>query len=149
MTTPNFGHLAKHDINPNKTQLYTFYELEGEPALTVRVVGEKNRPLFKRIQKRAGGANRAPLNVQQIQSKARRNARELFAGSDGCIDGWPTAPLDSDGNPVEFSAENCSAFLVALPDHLLDGLIAYVASSENFTGEDDVTPEQADDLGKD
>lgn len=136
--------LRKYDVNPLVTRDFEITEIEGEPILTGRVVGEKNRALFKKIQSRgAAGRRGTPLTPGEIQVRARKNARELFAGD--CITTWAKRPpLDTDGNPVEFSVEACKEFLAALPDHLIDRLIGFFADADNFTDAAQVTPGDAE-----
>lgn len=122
---------------------YDMVEIEGAPILKVLPAGEINKPLFNAIQKRNSGKRRAKLSDSQLQSKARKNARELYPLH--VVVGWEDVKAD-DGELVPFSPEACQAFFAQLPNFILDSLIVFTADMSNFN--DQVDPADADETGK-
>lgn len=127
----DFGHLKKLDVK-DKTARYSIFQIEGEPALILKPANEANKPYFNAVLKRsrrnvkaiqAGAVNQAMISENRAQD------RELFPRF--VVVGWEGV-TDSKGKEVEFSRDNCSDFLRALPDWIFDEVRNYASNSANF-----------------
>jgi len=137
---PDFGNYAARKVQADKTEQFTFLDLEGLPTLEVRpatkhnlayaAAAKKVTPQLKRIQRQGGST---------ADAKAIALLADLFAQH--VVVGWPTPPVDSNGKPVEFSKENCEGFLNAIPDYMFDdpsgqtnSLVRFCSNPLNFSG---------------
>lgn len=138
MTTASFSHLKKHEVSADQTADYVFYEIAGEPTLTVAPatpankrynseMTKRNLPLYKRV--RAAGDSAMAKAAEDI----RDTDRDLYAKH--VIKGWSNV-FDADGNEAKFNKENCAAFLEALPDYMFDMLRDFASNNSSFVSLD-------------
>ena len=135
---PNFSHFDKLKIGPNSRALYTFEGIEGEPVLEVSPAHEVNKPymnaILKKGKKMLRSLKRGSMSVQTLKENRLQDLR-LFPKF--IVTGWLVAPVDSAGNKVEFSEENCKAFLQAIPTYMFNDLREFCADVDSFLDEDD------------
>jgi hypothetical protein len=130
----NFSHLKNLDVK-GKTADFVIYQINGEPTITLKPATEANKPYFNAVLKRSRRNMRAVQSgaINQVMIKENREQdRDLFPRF--VVVGWDGI-LDSDGEPVEFTKENCADFLAALPDWLFDEVRDFAGKSSNFSGE--------------
>lgn len=136
---PDFGNYSAKKVQADKTQLFTFHDLEGTPTLQVKPATKHNRAY-------SGAAKRATPKLKRIQreggTSSEDRAIELLAElfSQHVVVDWPTPPVDSAGKPVPFSPENCQGFLQAIPDYMFDdpsgsypSLVRFASNPLNFS----------------
>lgn len=139
---PDFSYLQKNKVDSNRGVDYAIVELEGPPVLVVRPATEANPSYFNeaaRRQSRKGTRSAllgAPLTAD-VLNEARKIDRELYPKS--VVIGW-RGVLDRSGEPVDFSQGNCHEYLVALPDHIFDGIRAFCLDASNFTNTEEIDP---------
>jgi len=130
----DFKHLEKLDVK-GKTADYTLYQIAGEPKLKLKPATEANKTYFNSVLKRSRRNVRAvqagAINQSMLEDN-RKEDRELYPKY--VIVGWDGVK-DSSGNSVEFSEENCSDFIAALPDWIFDEVRDFAGRSSNFFGE--------------
>lgn len=144
----DFSHLQSLEVTNDRTAEYTFHNIEvngKSPTLIVAPAGEANKPYFNALLKRAGRTARqvsaGKINAGMI-GENRDEERELFPAY--VVRGWKDM-LDADGSEVEFTRENCTDFIKALPDWLFDDLRTFCGKPENFVDSVNV---EVEDLGK-
>lgn len=134
----DFSHLSQFDVRLDKTSRYVLYQISGEPVLIVAPATEANKPYFNAVLKRARRSSRAiqagAVNLGMI-SENRTEDRQLYP--EHIVVGWDGV-VDKDKNPVDFSLDNCRAFLRALPDWIFDDLRQYCGNPNNFVDQIDV-----------
>ena len=123
----DFGHLASKNKD---TADYTFYNVLGEPTLTVRFAGESNKPYFNEVLRRQEHYHRrkAKINVDILKDNRERD-RGLYPKH--VVLGWKNVK-DKVGAVVTFNQEDCEAFLRAIPDDEFDGLREFCRDASNF-----------------
>ncbi|RLE25520.1 MAG: hypothetical protein DRJ50_02770 [Actinobacteria bacterium] len=132
MSDFNFSNVSAREVVPSQIGTYTIVELDGAPKLLGVCAGEKNKSLRAAVNKaNAQRGARATRNADAVNMQARAIVRAQFPKH--VIKGWEDV-IDADGEPVVFSPEACDAFLRALPDWILQGVIEYFADPENFAG---------------
>jgi hypothetical protein len=141
MSAPDFSHLQKLDVTEDSEAEYVFEDIPGEPSIWFKPMTDANAAfLNERVKvavKRAEQEQKAPkaqrrkkiLSSERLEED-RDIDRELMAKT--CATRWGTPPKDVDGNAPEFSAENCLAFLRALPSYMFDPCRAFVGNVYNF-----------------
>jgi hypothetical protein len=148
LSVADFSHLRKLDVDGAKTARYELMELEGEPVLIGVFAGETNKPYWNSVIKR--GARRARrrkatnLSAEELQDH-RDHDRELFPKY--VIKGWEGV-VDVHGAAVEFTQENCAAFIEALPYHIFDDVRNFFCSPESFSDDEELSGDDAEALGK-
>lgn len=140
-----FGHVEK--LKEVTTAPLVLEEIEGSPTLILRPATEDNaeyfNAVFKATKKRARKAKAAGLDSSSFK-ELRDQDRVLF--SKYVVIGWKDVK-DSSGKAVEFSTEDCLAFLKALPTWLFDKVRAFCNEPLNFL-DDDTEVEDGDELGE-
>jgi hypothetical protein len=139
----NFNRLKKLHVSPERTSLFTFWAIEGAPALRVRPANQSNPDYIAALLKEARGQIRQAASAGNSAEVLRLNRevdRKLYPLH--VVVGWPTAPLQDDGKPAEWSQQSCADFLKAIPDDMMDDLRNHCASSSNFRGPE---PEEVKD----
>ena len=144
-----FEHLAK--LRPSGQATLTMYQIRGEPTLTLKPASEANKgyytPLIKRNSRNSRRIAAGKVNAKMLK-QSRDEDRELF--SKFVVTDWADV-MDSAGEAVEFSKENCYDFLKALPDWLFDEVRQFASEPENFIEDEDEPapgPEDIADLGE-
>lgn len=134
--TESFGHYSSREVDVDDTRPMTLFNLDGEPELLVRYAGEANKPYFnellRRNQKLARTLRGRALDTS-IMEKTRDSDRVLYAKF--IVTGWNRV-VNRGGHPVEFTEDNCLAFLKALPPEEFDEVRAFCTNQYNFTGGD-------------
>ena len=136
-----FGHLKSLAVNGDDTARYTFYEIEGSPALLVSPATSVNKPFFNAVLRKSKEAARKLRGRKgQIPTDA-----QLFV--EFIVRGWEDV-IDADGEAVEFDAEAGYDFLMAIPSDMFDDLRAFCLDISNFRGLEDeaMDPEEQEDL---
>ena len=128
----DFSHLAKLDVGVAEATDYTFYQIEGEPTLTVAPATESNRPYFnatlRRSRKNVRAITANSISAGMIASN-REEDKAMFVAF--IIKGWRDVE-DSDGKEVPFTQDNVRDFLNALPNWIFDDLRTFVTNPANF-----------------
>lgn len=132
--TADFGQLQK--LQPTERVIeFPFFQIEGRPTLKVKHAGRTNRPYAAAVDKM--NAKASPLRRiaqgkmdRRTIDAARDDSRELFAKH--VVIGWEGV-LDTGGKTVDFSEDNCRAWLFALPDYLFEDLLRFCTDPSNFT----------------
>ncbi len=144
-----FDHLAR--LRPAGQSDLTLYQIRGEPTLTMKPAAEANKPYYTALIKRNSRNSRrvaaGKVNAKMLK-QSRDEDRELFAKY--VIVGWADV-MDSAGESVGFSKENCYDYLKALPDWLFDEVRQFASEPENFIEDEDEPapgPEEVVDLGE-
>lgn len=144
----DFSNLRKLAVSAQDTAEYTFYEIEGEPTLKVRPATEANgrywSAVLARSSKNVRRARSGKITASMLK-EGRTDDRELYPKH--VVMAWTTAPMDTNGDAVDFTAENCAAFLEAIPDHIFDGLRNFCSDVTNFQ-EDVMDEEEIEETGK-
>lgn len=144
----NFKHLKSLDIQGQQTTRFTLYQVDGEPWLEIRPAAEVNRNYFnsllKRSRKNLKRIRAGAVNAAQI-AENRDEDRTLYPKH--VVVGWGGVRND-EGVEVDFSVEDCAAFLRALPDWLFDELRVFASDVTNFLPEEEDPPLDAEVTGK-
>lgn len=134
----DFSNYSALQEDGSEAREFTFQDIEGQPSVLSRPATSANKKYnnarLKSLNKRTkGGRAKARISLATVDAARREDAEML---SKFCITGWGTAPVDSTGQPVTFSAENCREFLLAIPDWMFDEYRGWVSDPINFTGDD-------------
>lgn len=150
---PDFSYLEKLEVTAESEAEYVFDGLWGDPSIFFRPMVEENTDFVN---------ERMRLAVERAEADAKipkKNRRKVMLSADRLADDrdqdcvlmaktcalrWGTPPRDTDGNEVEFSAENVLAFLRAIPSRFLDPCRGWVANPFNFVDADAAKPAWAD-----
>lgn len=145
----DFGHLRRLHVGGAATAEYEIVEVDGSPTLVGVFAGETNEGYYNALIRRSTKNQRrfraSKIGAKELQEN-RDQDRELFPKF--VIKGWSNV-MDSNGDPVEFSEENCAQFLKAIPDYLFDDVRNFFGNPSSFVagGDDPVDAEDAEDLG--
>jgi hypothetical protein len=150
----DFSNLRALDVTAETIREYTFERIVGAPSIRCAPAVDSNKPFLNARLRVSIENDKAALNKPTATPEtlaadmdlSREQDKQLIAMH--CARAWGTAPKAADGTEPEFSAENCLAFLRALPDWLFDPFRRWAANVNNFVPQQ-VTQRQADDLGKD
>jgi len=144
---PNFSHLEKLKVKASATALFVFDEIEGEPTLEVKPIGEQNKQytnqVLKKGKKTIRTIRKGKMTVNTLKENREQDYR-LFPRY--VVVDWPVPPVDNEGNPVEFTAANCEAFLKAIPVRMFNDLREFCGDDDNFLEEDELDSEAEEDL---
>lgn len=135
----DFSNLTALSPDADKTKTYVFDELKGKPSVISRpatkVNGRYNDARLKRLNKRLnGGRKKLVINAETIEQSRVEDA-ELMAKY--CAVSWGTAPIDANGEAVQFTAKNCYDFFLAIPEEMFTDYRTWVQDNANFTGDED------------
>ena len=129
----DFSNVAKLAVTAADVKEYPLIELAGAPVLFLRCANEGNSGYMNGVLRLTGqdGKTRKKAMVMDVQAMEdlREHDKELYPAH--VITGWRSV-LESDGNDVPFTQENCTAFLAALPAWIFDGVRGYAMKPENF-----------------
>ena len=121
---------------------YTFYDLAGEPTLTVRQAGEDNTLYFNALLRQVNRSRRRGRKVETTDLKANRKL-DIGLYSKFVVVGWINVK-DSSDKVVEFSIEAVEEFLNAIPSYMFDDMREFCTNPENFVeGIDEEDTEEA------
>lgn len=139
----DFSNVRAQEVPRDRTATYTFYNLEGQPQLTVKPATEANpaylRAMLKGSKDQVRRMKSGELSPEMLVEN-REKDRRLFPKH--IVTGWPKSPLDAQGNAVPFSEEACTAFIAALPYDIFNGLRDFCSSIENFRPDSDALDEE-------
>jgi hypothetical protein len=123
----DFSHLKAVRLDTSELVLWG---VVGEPILVVRPAGESNKSYFNERLRAAERMRqrKAKINAELVK-QARDLDRELFPKF--IIVGWKNV-VDANGAPVQFTRDECVAFLAAIDDDLFDTIREYCQDSSNF-----------------
>lgn len=155
----DFSNLAKYAVTEATEREYSFAEVDGAPSIffapahdsNPAFLNERLRLSILRADERTAEVNAAkpgkvtPEKLAADIEEDREFDRQLLART--CARRWGTPPTDVEGNQPEFSAENCYAFLKALPIHMLDPLRNWAANVRNFVERPSLDTGAANKLG--
>lgn len=130
----DFSHLKKLAPDKGRTAEYSFSEIEGSPTLVVKVAGEVNVAYWRallndQLSRPRSAGRRSAQAVDKAMKGGRDTDRRLYAKH--VVVDW-RGVFNSNGDVVPFSADECAAFLEALPDFLFDTLRAFCTEPGNF-----------------
>lgn len=135
-----FSHLKPLQVTVDDVVPYTFKGIlvNGvNPVLYVKPAAECNKPYFNEVLKTQGRkvSDVVEGNIDVgILAENRNQDRELFPKY--IVDRWDMKTIiDSDGNQVEFSYENCKDFLDSVPNDEFDKFRHFCATLKNFKKE--------------
>ena len=127
-----FSHLKQLDVQREQTTEYPLYQLAGEPVLILAPATESNRGYFNSLLRKSR-KNMRVVQSGKVNASVVKNNREedkkLYA--EHIIVGWKNM-LDSSGNEIPFSKEDCADFLNELPDWLFDEIRTFASNVQNF-----------------
>jgi hypothetical protein len=149
MSEFNFSNVKAREVQTGLVGEYPISELENldgsVPILKGVFAGEKNRKLRAAVMalNAKRGRGRRKMSDDAILLAARENVRSLFPPH--VLRGWENV-IDGDFEPVEFSVDASEAYLRAIPDYILQGIIEYFGDPLNFAGSAPApTPEEVDE----
>jgi hypothetical protein len=124
-----FG-LERFDVKVEDTHEYALPLLDA--VLFVKPATEANKPYFNKVlkksKKRLNELRRKGVSAEYLEEN-RDEDRILFPQY--IIVGWK-GMKDKEGNPVEFSVENCEDLLKQMPNWMFDEIREYVNDVSNF-----------------
>jgi hypothetical protein len=130
----NFSHLKALEQKA-EARPYRFADIEGSPSIYFLPGTDANKTFMneslRRAAARTAGGGRGRRVTTDTVAEARQEDREVLAFT--CAQSWDVK--DADGNPVEFTPQNCLEFFEALPDWLFDGVRNWVTNPVNFVGD--------------
>lgn len=135
--TFDFSNVRAQEVPRDRTALFTFYRLEGQPQLEVKPATEANPAYMRAMLKGSREAVRR-LKAGDLSPEvlAENRARDKKLFPEFIVTGWPKAPVDASGAAVPFSKDACAAFLEALPYDMFNELRDYCSTMDNFRPED-------------
>jgi len=146
----DFTHLQGLRVGNDATAEFTFYGIAGEPTLEVRPATESNREFFNAALKRskhAGRRQRGRKSIPTPETIEQARQEDILLFSKYIVKSWPVPPVDSAGEPVEFSPEVVAQFLDAIPSDMFTELRVFCLEIDNFR-EDLMDPDDQEELGK-
>lgn len=148
----DFSNYTALQEDGSEAREFKFQDIAGVPSILSRPATSANTKynnarLKSLNQRTKGGRAKARISLATVESARREDAKML---SKYCVTGWGNPPVDKSGAAVPFSAENCEAFLLAIPDWMFDEYRGWVSDPINFTGDpdDDVEADDADTPGE-
>lgn len=154
MSKFDFSNVKRQAVGTDRTAIFTFWRLEGNPRLTVRPATEDNPAYMRAILKGSREQIRrfrvSDLTPEMLE-ESREKDRRLFPKF--IIVGWDGV-LDAMGKPVPFSHDACAEFIAALPRDLFNELRDFCSTVDSFRPETDedghddgaLTESETDDL---
>jgi len=129
---------------------FVFNDVKGAPGLLALPATSANKKYHNASMNALGkrtnqGRKKQRINVQNIDWALREDAKML---AHYCVTGWSNAPIDNDGNAVPFTAENCLAFFLVMPDWMFNEFRNWVSEPTNFMNEDMDGDAEADEPGE-
>lgn len=143
---PDFAQIAALQVSGEDTTEVVLFELEGRPVLVCRPATEDNSDFTRAVLKQTRAQillNSGPAEEVDLDADRRRD-RQLYPKH--VVVGWRDV-VDRSGAPVEFSEENCAAFLKALPRDIFDRVRNRVSRCQTFRPEKPTDAEAKDLAG--
>ena len=140
-TMSQFGQLKALHVKDGDTAEFFFSELEGVPVLTCKPATNINKSFLNAVMAASKQASRVAKAKRKVSGKqddtitqaaidrARMDDIDLFV--DHVVVGWEDV-VNQDGEPVEFSKENCRDFLQAIPPEMFTELRLFCLDIRNF-----------------
>jgi len=159
MTQPSFEHLARYNPKANTADFHLPIKprlLNAEtgalilPKLIMRNAGQANAGYFNAVARanaKTGQMRRIAQGRIDAEMVERNRQQDVQLFPRHVIEGWEGI-YDSNGNAVEFNADNCTAFLAALPPWIMDEIRNFAAVPANFLGEDELAAEDVEETAK-
>jgi len=147
----DFGYLKRYDLSDLPERKFTFYDIEGEPTLTVVPATSANKGYWSGVMERSAKRKRSESQLRRLAAgkvgadfiaEQQANAKALLP--EHCIKGWEGV-LNSQGKDVPFSTENAALFIEALPDWIYGILYTFITNPRSFVG--DAEPDEDDIAG--
>jgi len=144
-----FGHLQKLAVTGESTVDFVFYAIDGSPTLEVAPATKANKPFFNAVLKKGKEAQRklrarrGQMPTQAQLDEVRRQDADLFV--EYVVKGWRNV-VDQEGEPVEFSAQECREFLLAIPEDMFEELRDFCMETANFRNVDDMPSDEQEEL---
>ena len=132
----DFSNLKKLSISRDSTSRFVLSDLEGAPVLIVRPATEENGGYFEAV------ASQTTKTLRRLRSgagaKMLKENRKLDRGlyPVHIITTWENV-CDTEGAEVDYSREDCKAFIQALPGWIFDKLRNFCGEQANFLPEED------------
>jgi len=148
----DFGHLAKYDLSDLPERTFVFYDIEGEPSLTVIPATSANRPFWNAVMAIATKRKRSAQQMRRLAAgkvddkfieEQRQNTKMLIPRH--CVVSWKGVK-DSKGAEVPFSKENAALFLNAMPDWIYNDFNGFISNSRSFLGEDEMDSDEVEEM---
>ena len=130
-----FEHLKNLEVITDARINYELPEIPGTPTLVLLSATSDNKAYFNAMLRSAKNSKpghkgkRMSATDPAVTRMAREADRKDYPGN--VIVDW-NGVVDSDGNEVPFSEENCADFLSALPDWLFDNIRNTASVPTNF-----------------
>ena len=152
MSKFDFSNVRSQAIQTDRTAIFTFWRVQGNPRLTVRPATEDNpsymRAILKGSREQMRRLRSSDLTPEMLEEN-REKDRRLFPKY--VVVDWDGV-FDAKGKPVKFSQEACAEFLAALPRDLFNELRDFCSMPDSFRAEPDedgdgpLTDGEKDDL---
>jgi len=139
MTDKTSGGFAGFDFSSAQVTNESLAELPlpmlpGAPVLLVAPATEANKSYFEARLKISNRMKRAMGPNTEITAGAistnRDQDRKLYGQF--IVRGWPKPPVDTKGQPVEFSRDRAIELINAIPDWVFDDISAFCREPANF-----------------
>lgn len=155
----DYSHLSALAITSETTREYTFDLIPGEPSIILAPAHDSNEAFqnerlryqideAERLQAAPRGKKAPKLTVDTLKKGIEDDReRDRYLIAHACARSWGTPPKDKDGKEPEFSAEECYAFLKAMPDFMLDPFRNFAGNLYNFVDRPEVSSGGAEALG--
>ena len=148
-----FDHLKALHVKDGDTADYYFEELGGTPYLTCAPATNVNKAFLNAVMKKSKEASRVANARRRLRGsdevtdaaieRARLEDIELFV--EYIVSGWGNV-FNTDGEPVEFTKENCREFLQAIPPEMFADLRLFCLDVRNFRQETGMDPDEQEAL---
>ena len=146
----DFSNMDGMKVTPEKLSEFTLYSItlgNANPVLIGRHAGESNKPFFNELLKtQAKNAKRVIKGSMNSKMLEENREEDLILFPKFVLVDWNNV-IDAKGKLVPFNPENCSEFLLKLPNHIFDEVRAHFANGDNFIGPSP-TQEDAEKKGK-
>lgn len=149
----DFSNIAALNVDETTLAPYTFYYIPDEPVIWLAPATEENKPYINAHRRAA--AEQAAKEIRRpsgeiMTPEEREENRDIDRKiiAEHCAKRWDRIK-DRHGNIIEFSQEECLAFLRALPNWMFDPIRGFVLNQANFIQKPTLAPGTAETLGND
>lgn len=142
-----FKNLDGAHVNEQSSEVFTFYDLPGEPWIRVKPGGDLNKPYYRALLNKQSKSSRRQALRGKIDAdmldRNRKLDRVLFAQhiAGGEWGGW----IDENEQEVPYSQQAVKELFEQLPSYLFDSLRAFCNQPENFQSEDEPIEEDIEE----
>ncbi len=126
-----FKHLSKYEVQADREIEYILDDIEGEPVLILSPATSENKPYYNKVLRKTAKNPMKALKRMNLGMVRENRDQDRVLFSKYIIKGWKKV-VDSDGEEVEFSEENCFDYLQHLPDWIFDQVRNFAATPDNF-----------------